>query len=134
VTFQHSSVKGCLELKGYAVSVSEKKSHTFIVSNLRDMNYYELTATTDESMNQWVEHIRASIQQATDNEALGRSGDQPLVRPPPLLSLLSLRLGFPSIKSRATRLIYLFILLFFYSNNNSNNSKSVLIFISFRSF
>ncbi|ELR13955.1 PH domain containing protein [Acanthamoeba castellanii str. Neff] len=78
VTFQHSSVKGCLELKGYAVSVSEKKSHTFIVSNLRDMNYYELTATTDESMNQWVEHIRASIQQATDNEALGRSGDQPL--------------------------------------------------------
>ena len=98
MTFQHSSVKGCLELKGYAVSVSEKKSHTFIVSNLRDMNYYELTATTDESMNQWVEHIRASIQQATDSEALGRSGDQPLVRPP-LLSPPSRYVFWLSIQS-----------------------------------
>jgi hypothetical protein len=125
VTFQHSSVKGCLELKGYAVSVSEKKSHTFIVSNLRDMNYYELTAVTDESMNQWVEHIRASIQQATDGEALGRSGDQPLVRPPPHpLPSLSLRLlAFHSIKSRTTRLIYLYLFLYVFEWPIRNNSK-----------
>jgi hypothetical protein len=90
VTFQHSSVKGCLELQGYAVSVSEKKAHTFIVSNLREMNYYELTAASDDAMHQWVEHIRTSIQATEVVEGAspgGQPNDQQLAVRPPLTQI-----------------------------------------------
>lgn len=64
-------MKGCLELKGYAVSVNHDKPHTFIVSNLREMNYYELTAASDESMHEWIDNIRLTIAKAGESDVAG---------------------------------------------------------------
>lgn len=71
-------MKGCLELKGYAVSVNHDKPYTFIVSNLREMNYYELTASSDESMHEWMEAIRVAIARASESDS---SGEEHYVRP-----------------------------------------------------
>jgi len=70
---------------GYAVSPCEGKPKTFAVSNLRDMNYYELTAYTEKSRDEWVEHITKAIEKANANpeELLGGPSLPHSVCPPP---------------------------------------------------
>ncbi len=59
-------MKGCLELKGYSVAAAAEKN-TFVVSNLRDNNYYELTAPDEASMLQWIVQIKSAIARASSN-------------------------------------------------------------------
>jgi hypothetical protein len=66
VTFNHSSVKGCLELRGTTITVNNDKTHSLTLSNVKDMNYYVLSAPNDKVLNEWASSLRAAIEKANN--------------------------------------------------------------------
>jgi hypothetical protein len=62
-----------------APSTEKGQRHSLVVSNVKDMNYYLLTAPDDNVMNEWVNSLKAAIA-AVSSEVQEVSAATPEVR------------------------------------------------------